>query len=310
MKRICLFAGYHPHGEVAEYAVYYIKAMSALADVYYMADCKMSPGELEKLAPYVKGAWGERHSKYDFGSWQEIVRKIGWEKLAEYDECIFCNDSGFAPLFPLEPVFAQAEKDASLDAWGLNAFENDYFGSFFFVLKRRAVLSDAFKTFLMSVEKQPDVGDVIRKYEKNLPAVLRRGGFSYRVFTAAPQSVFNDWKDYVRRGFPVLKIQIFTRKRLYADRQWLPGWRAFVRAHSGYPVDLIEKHLRRIGVDPDGFDSFGFRLKSLWWAFRRWRRKGFRVHFCRGNNIVVLFGVTLVNNTAEASSHPVQPFKK
>ena len=142
MKRICLFAGYHPHGEMAEYVVYYIKALASLADVYYMADCAMQPGELEKLAPYVKGAWAVRHEKYDFGSWQELVHKIGWETLAEYDECIFCNDSGFAPLFPLEPIFSAAEKDASLDAWGLNSFESDYFGSFFFVLKKTAVLSD------------------------------------------------------------------------------------------------------------------------------------------------------------------------
>lgn len=289
--------------------VHYIKALAALADVYYMADCNMKPGELEKLYPYVKGAWANRHEKYDFGSWQELVKQVGWDKLAEYDEWIFCNDSAFAPLFPLAPIFAAAEEDSSLDAWALNSFEGDYFGSFFFVFKKKVVLSEEFKTFLQNVKKQPEVGEVIRNYEKKLPAMLRRGGFSYRVFSNAPQSVFNDWKDYVKRGFPVLKIQIFTRKRLWPDRQWLPGWRKFLREHTSYPVELAETHLRRTGVDPDGFDTLVFRLKSVWWAIQRRRRKGFRVHFCRKNKIVVLFGVTLINNTVEPSQHPISSFR-
>nr|QGT50681.1 hypothetical protein Elusimicrob1349_1510 [uncultured Elusimicrobia bacterium] len=288
--------------------VHYIKALAALADVYYMADCNMKPGELEKLSPYVKGAWASRHEKYDFGSWQELVNQIGWDKLAEYDECVFCNDSVFAPLFPLAPIFAAAEKDSSLDAWGLNSFESDFFGSFFFVFKKKVVMSGEFQTFLRSVKKQPDVDDVICNYEKKLPSMLRACGFSYRVFTNAPQCVFNEWKDYINRGFPILKIAVFTRRNLLVDRQWLPGWRKLLRENTSYPVELAEKHLRRIGINPDGFDTFVFHLKSVWWAVQRWRRKGFRVHFCKGNKIIVLFGVTLYNNTVEKSTNPIRSF--
>lgn len=303
MKRICLFAGYHPQGKIADYVVYYIKALAELADVYYWADCPVESGELAKLSPYVKGAWAARHGKYDFGSWQEIVRKIGWEKLAEYDRCIFCNDSVFAPLFPLAPIFERAEKDSSLDAWALNAFEKDYFGSFFFVFNRRIMVSERAKAFFESVVPQPDVQGVIDNYEKKLPEMLRAGHFSYKVFSNASGNLFNEWKDYIRAGMPVLKIRVFTRSRMsFAEAQFLPNWRKFLQTHTSYPVELAENHLRSVGVNLNRFNSVSFRLKSCWWAFNRWRKKYFRFHFCKGSRIVVLGGITLLNNTKAAAS--------
>lgn len=294
MKRICLFAGYHPHGEVAEYAVYYIKALAELADVYYWADCEMSPRELEKLAPYVKGAWADRHGKYDFGSWQELVRKIGWEKLAEYDECIFCNDSVFAPLFPLEPVFASAEQDAAADAWALNSFEGDYFGSFFFVLKQRVFRSEGFRRFLEGVVRQPSAEQVINLYEKRLPGLLRENGFSWKVWVNAPDNIFCPWRSVILRGLPVLKIKTFTRPEMYPQREFLCGWRQFLQKHTSYPVELAEQHLRSIGVDTAGLDGAVFRCKSFWWGLRRLFKRMFRIHLAKKDKILTLFGITFI----------------
>ena len=38
MKRLCLFAGYDKNCIIRDYVIYYIKELSALSDVYYMAD--------------------------------------------------------------------------------------------------------------------------------------------------------------------------------------------------------------------------------------------------------------------------------
>lgn len=78
MKRICLFAGYDSNNIIHDYVVYYIKELSTVADVYYMADNEISDDEKSKIAPYVKGAYGYKHGKYDFGSWQELIKIIGW----------------------------------------------------------------------------------------------------------------------------------------------------------------------------------------------------------------------------------------
>lgn len=289
MKRICLFAAYNKNAAVADYALYYVKALAQIADVYYMADCSMKDTELAKLAPYVKNAWAYRHEKYDFGSWQEMVRKIGWETLAQYDECIFCNDSCFGPLFPLEPIVQAASDDKDIDAWAMQ-----YFGSYFWVLKRRVFTSERFKNFLENVKKQPTNEDVIHEYEDKLRPLLKEGGFNVKVFLHIPLDLNNGWKTYIRHQFPFLKIRIFTQTEKYRERQWMPGWRTFLRRHTAYDPALIERHLASLNISPEYFDTPLFRLKAFFWGLMRWRKKLFRIHFCKEHKIIILFGITLL----------------
>lgn len=302
-KRICLFAGFHPKNQVSDYVVHYVRALAQFADVYYQADCEMPQTELDKLVPYVKGAWAKRHGKYDFGSWQELIQHLGWDKLAEYDECLFVNDSVFAPLLPFAPVFEKADAQPQLGGWALNSFEGTHIGSFFFALRKPVFLSALFKNFIESISPQQDVGDVIRKYEKKLPDLITQTGNTYKVWLNSVPSVFNQWKTAFKEGFPVLKIQPFTRRRLYADREWMPGWRQFLAQHTDYPVSLIEQHLSSVGVNPQQFDTWGFKLKSVWWWLRRQRHKILRVHFHKHERILILFGVTLLNTDPDTTNY-------
>ncbi|MBR2082569.1 MAG: hypothetical protein IJ876_06160 [Elusimicrobiaceae bacterium] len=304
MKRLCLFAGFHPKGQISEYVVHYVRALSQVADVYYWADCDMPQQELDKLLPYVRSARAQRHGKYDFGSWQALIYQLGWEFVAKYEECLFVNDSVFGPIFPLENVFQKSDAQPQLGAWALNSFEGTHFGSFFFALRPPVLLSTGFKQFIEQIAPQQDVGDVIRLYEKKLPQLVQEAGANYKVLNNRIPSVFNDWKSAVRDRWPVLKIQPFTRKTLYADRQWLPGWRTFLKKHTDYPVELIESHLRSVGIDPDLFDTPSFWIKSVWWALQRGRRKAFRIHFHKQERICILFGITLLN-TEPSGKHLV-----
>ena len=296
-KRICLFAGYHPKGQVAEYVVYYLKALSALADVYYWADCAMPTVELDKLAPYVKGVWAKRHNKYDFGSWQELIKKIGWDTLAQYDECIFANDSVFAPLFPLEPILAKGTS-SSADAWALNSFERTFFASYFFVIKNQLFSNLAIRHFFENVVPQNSVEGVITHYEKRLVQLIQDNHFTCKVFLNDGKNIYDYWQEVILAGLPVLKVGVFTRD--YYDSEWWPNWRTFLQQHSTYPIYLIERHLQSLGLNPDSFSSCSRRMRSLWIRLRRWRQKVFRIRFCKGEKHIVLFGISLLNNTASA----------
>ena len=48
MKRICLFAGYDNKNIIHDYVVYYLKELSTVSDVYYMADNEISEEEKVK----------------------------------------------------------------------------------------------------------------------------------------------------------------------------------------------------------------------------------------------------------------------
>ena len=51
MRRICLFAGYDKDDKIQDYVVYMIKELSKISDVYYMANGKIGPEEMVKIAP-------------------------------------------------------------------------------------------------------------------------------------------------------------------------------------------------------------------------------------------------------------------
>ena len=76
MKRICLFAGFNINGIIEDYVLYYLQELSKISDIYYLADNKIMPKEFEKITPYVKGDYGYKNGKYDFGSWTELINKI------------------------------------------------------------------------------------------------------------------------------------------------------------------------------------------------------------------------------------------
>lgn len=296
MKRLCLFAGYHPNGQISDYVIYYIRELAKLADVYYRADCAMPETELKKLAPYVKGAWGQRHGKYDFGSWQELINQLGWDFVTQYDECIFANDSVFGPLFPLEPIFKRAEQDTSLDAWGINAYAQKHVESYFYVLKKRILTDKGCKQFFDSITPQKDINGVITQYEQGITRLLDSGQFTYKVMCCTSGSLAENWRTFIKQGVPFLKVKNFTRAYEYYKQDYLPDWKNFLKKQTAYSPLLIEQHLRSVGIDPQQFATFKFKLKSLYWCWRRWRRKTFQLHWHKREKLLILFGITLFSN--------------
>ena len=84
----------------------YLRELARHADVYYLADGVLEPGELDKLADVTRGAWSVPHAGYDFGSFSLLARDlVGWDVVDTYDELLLANDSCFL-LHPLDEVFA------------------------------------------------------------------------------------------------------------------------------------------------------------------------------------------------------------
>ena len=107
VRRACLFAGYDADGLVDDYVVDYLTELARHADVFYVADGVLEPGELDRLDGIVAGAWSVPHGAYDFGSFSLLARDlVGWERLDGYDEVILANDSCYL-LRPLDEVLAR-----------------------------------------------------------------------------------------------------------------------------------------------------------------------------------------------------------
>lgn len=250
MKRICLFAGYDKGGRICDYVIHYAREMARIADVYYWADCPMEEGELEKLKEYVKGAYAGRHGKYDFGSWQKLVQELGWERIAEYDQLVLCNDSCHGPLLPLESIFRQMEEKKA-DFWGMaqNLQVARHLQSFFMVFNKRCLVQNELKDFLLNVKGKENSNEVVLNYETTFTQYMEYCGYSSAAYVSAsvPENLsLFAYNLPVSFRFPFIKVKGMKKDPIFQEVECLDD--DFFRRFPDYPSQLIESHLNTPGI--------------------------------------------------------------
>ena len=286
MKRICLFAGYDNKNIIHDYVVYYIKELSTVADVYYMADNKISDDEKAKITPYVKEAYGFNHKKYDFGSWQELIKIIGWEKISEYDELIIANDSVFGPLYPIKELFEKLEKDRQWDVCGINKHNliKWHLSSYFLVFRKNAHTSDIFKNHFSNINIESRSDHVIEKYEIPFTYKFYSNGFVTKSYVDHVGLDHSKWKDYILNGMPFIKKKVFLDCIRY---KYIDGWREFVVENTQYPLHLMEEYLGDI-------ESI-VKKKEEKKKKKETTQNFFRINIRKNRIKINIFGKTLIN---------------
>lgn len=280
-RRACLFAGYDRDGVIDDTVVGYLTELARHADVFYLADGVLEPGELDRLAEATQGAWSVPHAAYDFGSFSLLARDlVGWERLAAYDEVVLVNDSCYL-LRPLDDVFAEMDSRAC-DWWSLQATSMEHDESYisddspiplaeakrrfvgprqwmddrylhlssYLLAFRRPVLDDpGFRFRLDSVTPQQDKRLVIHKYEVGISRYLVDAGFGFDTYLGDlwafhplyGRHVF----ELVERGFPLVKRNFLGENpRHVADLdRWEERLRTLV---PDAPLASIRAHLERV----------------------------------------------------------------
>lgn len=301
MKRICLFAAYNKNGIIQDYVVYYLKCLSEYANIYYMADNPTSEDELMKIKPYIKESYCYHHGKYDFGSWQELIKMIGWDKLSEYDELILANDSMFGPLFPFEKYFKKMENDSEWDICGINR-NYDYrtkewfLNSYFLVFKKKAYMSDIFKNHIESVEKKDSPYDVVNAYEIPFMKKFYDKGYKVKCLIDCNDHVYMQWRKFILKGSPFLKKKIFDDDLFVKSRAY--SWKNFIIKHTEYNPELIENYFKDSNmVYRDYKYLFNKKIfKDFLAAVRKWIIK---INIKKNKQTVRIFGIYLVNHNVE-----------
>jgi len=284
IKRICLFAGYDPDGVIDDYVVAYLKALSRHADIYYMADCVMTPAELSKLKGIAKGAWAGRHGAYDFGSYSILAKRlVGWDVIDQYDELLLANDSCYL-LSDFDAVFKRMDS-RRCDWWGLQAtkginktrdvgrnrfrqpipletvrtsmldgFESadlyDFLIGSYFVAYRKPVMNDAgFRKQLNAVTVQPNKQNIVQKYEIGLTRYLINRKYLFDTFMPDLypfHPVYSNWHfRMIEDGFPLFKRYFLTSNHYKVPH--LYRWKEKIqRVIPGADIAMMERNLQRI----------------------------------------------------------------
>ena len=280
-RRACLFAGYDRDGLVDDTVVAYLTELSRHADVFYLADGVLEPGELDKLADVTRGAWSIPHGAYDFGSFSLLARDlVGWERLAAYDEVVLANDSCYL-LRELDGVFAEMDTRAC-DWWSLQATSMEHDESYisddspiplaeakqrfigprhwtddrflhlssYFLAFRRPVLDDpGFRWRLDTVTRQEEKRLVIHKYEVGISRHLLDAGFDFDTLLpdlwAFHPLYGRHFFELVEQGFPLVKRNYLGEnpRHVAGLEQWEERLRPLV---PDAPFAAMRAHLERV----------------------------------------------------------------
>jgi len=284
-KRITLFAGYDKDGIIDQSAIIYLKELAKYSDVYFLSDSIVSQKELDKLKPYTKGAWAYRHAEYDFGSYKRLAQyHVGWEKIEQYDELLFVNDSSYL-LSSLDKVFTEMNAKKT-SFWGMQAtkgmyatkenmsnkftekisidkvkkeymenyFNEDKFdfhlGSYFLAFRSNIIKDKKFQNFISNISKERNKTTLVLKHEIGLTKYLIANEYSFETYMDDLYPFHpiytNTIYDMIENNFPLFK-RLFMVLNHYREKE-LYSWKK--RLLSIYPsLDLkpIEENLNRVG---------------------------------------------------------------
>lgn len=253
MKRLCLFAGYSASNQIDDYVIHYLRELARFSDVYYQAANPLEKKELAKLDSIARGQWAQAHQKYDFGSWQKLIFRLGWREIEKYDAVILANDSNYGPVRDLGEILSQMDF-SGLDAWGIteNYGGTRHLQSYFLLLNKRVLESMVFRDFVESIAVEESKQKICEKYEIGLSRLLAENGFSFAplVDRSALDIPFGaDISTYqntlLQNGSPFLKRKVF------AVRDFANEDTALTRtllAERGYPLDWIA--VPAVGQEP------------------------------------------------------------
>ena len=109
----------------------------------------------------------------DFASWMATRRALLFRQMAGADQWLFLNDSLLGPISDLGPVW-RALAASSADMWALTeSFEQSHhLQSSFFVLRRSAFLSEAFRRYLLDYAFPEDRIEIVRQGELGFSAAM------------------------------------------------------------------------------------------------------------------------------------------
>jgi lipopolysaccharide biosynthesis protein len=204
MNRVALFAHFDAENEVKPYVTFYIERLRReCSRIVFVSTASLSQAQKEKLYPYAADVFLKDNVGWDFGMWQHALERVD---LGDCDELVLANTSVFGPIFPLGPIFDRMGKDRC-DFWGMtDNFEcRWHLQSYFLVLKRRVLGSEAFRTFFRNLLPYRSKGQVVLSYEVGFTAYLAENGFAPGAFAAT-----DSWAPWV------------LRRRMDLERRWNP----------------------------------------------------------------------------------------
>lgn len=252
MKRAVIFAHYDKDAIIDDYVIYYLKELNKITDtIVFVSCCELSDNEIEKIKTITPDIIAQMHNEYDFGSYKRGFLYLK-DKINEFDELIFANDSCYGPLYPLKSVFDKMENE-NCDFWGItkNNFgykknlkrffvKRPHIQSYFIVFNKNIFTKDFFFDFIQSITHLDTKKQIISNYEIGLTELLTQKGFTYKTFINAYENINNitilKWRQIIEKyNMPFIKKSLFDLRN--TDATTIENYGLLLK---DYPSNLIK----------------------------------------------------------------------
>ena len=256
MKRLALFSFYNKSGRVNSSVLYYLDALSKIADTVFIVNGSLLPQSESKLEAEGYEIYKRENKGFDFGAWKDFILSKDSSFFSQYDELILCNSSCYGPVYPFSGLFDEMD-GRGCDFWGLYRHPGlrdgklcipPHIQSYFLVLRKRMFRDPCLREYFSGLGYAASWDDAV-KAETSFTSYFEERGF---VSSSYSGSVFSKFienptifmpAELLRKKFPLIKRKCFTTDYGYINKissaVQIHELLEYLSKFTDYPVDLI-----------------------------------------------------------------------
>jgi len=268
---MAVYCFYDKGGVVDDYVIYFLRALrKTVSRICCVANGLITESGRKALKSCTDELLERENDGLDAGAYSFFIKNRA-DEIRQYDELVFCNNSFFGPLYPLEKVFSEMDsRPEKPDFWGMSihprsegvidksqklSYINEHVQSYFIVFTRKVTESSVFLDFFRNLPKITTFYEAVCLFELQLTYVLSQAGFSFSSFVdknSIPKTNCSIlYPDLLIREkkFPFIKRKVFIEDysvffsvgRGQNSRKCLD----YVKNNTEYDVRLIWQHILR-----------------------------------------------------------------
>lgn len=267
MKRLGIYVTYDCEKIADDYIGYMLQELRKVVDcLVVVCNYKEIRSGIQNINVYADRVYYRDNTGFDAGAYKyALCCCIGWDEVSAYEELVLLNDSFYGPFYPMSDLFAKMDK-MPVDYWGLTKspagilmgkYAYDSHIQSYFLVFRKPILEDRrFRNFWESMPYPESFLQAVCVFELECSKLLNECGWKgIALSDLSPHQypVKANENPYMLYSYELVRYaEIPVLKRKSLDFRF-PGFRNALKAlkyiedQGGYNVQLIKKHILRIG---------------------------------------------------------------
>ncbi|UQN14399.1 rhamnan synthesis F family protein [Gulosibacter sp. ACHW.36C] len=265
MRRFVFFLLYDPDGYVDSAVLHTLNGLRPHVEhIMVVSNGFLQAESRERLEAVVDEVFERENVGFDSGAYRSAIGRVGYSKLAEYDEVLLINYTFFGPVTSFDDLFARMDLKP-IDFWGMTdhvavsphpmlgkGIMPEHLQSYWIAFRKSLVTSVDFREYWASLPNGMSYHDVITVFETALTRHFGDLGYAWEsAYPADDYSVNNASMEQPLRllddGCPMFKRRLYFHDVVDLDTRDVAASEVTARAlELGFPRDvLIDGVIRR-----------------------------------------------------------------